>query len=156
MATLVLLCVLYPKKSFHNCNILYVFKKTSYVKWRHMSITFCKLWAKVTSWKLCWVNLSAIRSSSRQECVSAKALMPRQLEGSSCLLRNSQQASWISASWRRQAAGRSVCTFPSSTVTWEQGGRTLEAYTCIITKLKMTQVYEKCTIFWKWLWLFFF
>lgn len=110
-----------------------------------------KMWAQVTSWKLCWVNLSAIRSSSRQECVSAKALMPRQLEGSSCLLRNSQQASWISASWRRQAAGRSVCTFPSSTVTWEQGGRTLEAYTCIITKLKMTQVSEKCTIFWKWL-----
>lgn len=71
-----------------------------------------------TSWKLCWVNLSAMRSSSRQECVSAKALIPKQLEGSSCLFRNSQQASWISASWRRQAAGSNVWTFPSSTVTW--------------------------------------
>lgn len=96
-------------------------------------------WVQFTSWKLCWVNLSAMRSSSRQECVSAKALMPRQLEGSSCLLRNSQQASWISASCSRQAAGRRVCTFPSSTVTWEPGGRTLEADN-YITMLQHTSV----------------
>ncbi len=71
----------------------------------------------ITSWKLCWVNLSAIRSSSLQEWVSAKALMPKQFEGSNCRFRNSQQASWISASCNKQAAGSKVCTFPSSTVT---------------------------------------
>lgn len=73
--------------------------------------------AAITSWKLCWVNLSAIRSSSLQEWVSAKARMPRQLEGSSCRFRNSQQASWISASCNKHAAGSSVWTLPSSTVT---------------------------------------
>ena len=73
----------------------------------------------ITSWKLCCVNLSAILNRSLQvwvlnwaligqystwnwavigQCylqawVSANALIPRQLLGSSCLFRNSQQTS---------------------------------------------------------------
>ena len=69
----------------------------------------------LTSWKLCCVNLSAMRSRSLHACVSAKALIPRQFDGSSCRLRNSQHTSWISASWSRHAAGNNVWTLLSST-----------------------------------------
>lgn len=73
----------------------------------------------MTSWKLCWVNLSAILRSSRHECVSANALIPKQFDGSSCLLRNSQHMSWISVSCNRHAAGSSIWTLDSSTIMWD-------------------------------------
>ena len=56
----------------------------------------------LTSWKLFWVNLSAILSKSRQAWVSANALMPRQLDGSNCRFKNSQQVSWIKIERRRK------------------------------------------------------
>ena len=64
----------------------------------------------ITSWKLCCVNLSAIRRSSRHEWVSAKARIPKQFEGSSCLFKNSQHMSWISANCRRQAVNKNSQT----------------------------------------------
>ena len=70
----------------------------------------------MTSWKLWWVKMSAMRNSSRQEWVSAKALIPRQFEGSSWRFKNSQHISWISEIWSKQAAGRRAWTLPSSTI----------------------------------------
>lgn len=61
-----------------------------------------------TSTKCCRTYLCADLSRSLQECVSAKPLMPRQLEGSSWLRRNLQQASRTPLSCKRLAAGSNV------------------------------------------------
>lgn len=62
-----------------------------------------------TSTKCCSRYLCADLSKSLQECVSANARMPRQLEGSSWLSRNLQQASRTPLSCSRLAAGSNVC-----------------------------------------------
>lgn len=69
-----------------------------------------------TSTKCCSTYLCAALSRSPQECVSAKPRMPRQLEGSSWLSRNLQQASRTPFSCRRLAAGSRVCE-----ARWERG-----------------------------------
>lgn len=61
-----------------------------------------------TSTKCCRTYLWADLSRSLQECVSAKPRMPRQLEGSSWLRRNLQQASRTPLSCSRLAAGSNV------------------------------------------------
>lgn len=61
-----------------------------------------------TSTKCCSRYLCADLSRSLQECVSANARMPRQLEGSSWLSRNLQQASRTPLSCSRLAAGSNV------------------------------------------------
>lgn len=61
-----------------------------------------------TSTKCCRTYLCADLSRSLQECVSAKPRMPRQLEGSSWLRRNLQQASRTPLSCSRLAAGSNV------------------------------------------------
>lgn len=61
-----------------------------------------------TSTKCCRTYLCADLSRSLQECVSANPRIPRQLEGSSWLRRNLQQASRTPLSCSRLAAGSSV------------------------------------------------
>lgn len=61
-----------------------------------------------TSTKCCRTYLCADLSRSLQECVSANPRMPRQLEGSSWLSRNLQQASRTPLSCSRLAAGSRV------------------------------------------------
>lgn len=73
---------------------------------RWVSFTFLTYWMALTSWKLCCVNLSAMRRRSLHEWVSAKARIPKQLDGCSCCFRNSQQTSWISCIWSKQAEER--------------------------------------------------
>lgn len=69
-----------------------------------------------TSTKCCSTYLCAAFSRSLHECESAKPRMPRQLEGSSWLSRNLQQASRTPFSCRRLAAGSRVCG-----ARWERG-----------------------------------
>lgn len=61
-----------------------------------------------TSTKCCSTYLCAALSRSLHECVSANPRMPRQLEGSSWLRRNLQQASRTPFNCRRLAAGSRV------------------------------------------------
>lgn len=62
-----------------------------------------------TSTKCCSTYLWAALSKSPHAWVSAKPRIPRQLEGSSWLSRNLQQASRTPFSCRRLAAGSKVC-----------------------------------------------
>lgn len=62
-----------------------------------------------TSTKCCRTYLWADFKRSLQECVSAKPRIPRQLDGSSWLSKNLQQASRTPFSCKRLAAGSRVC-----------------------------------------------
>ena len=67
------------------------------------------MYAPTAKYQKCWVvYLSADVTKSTQPWWSANALIPRQLEGCSCLTRYSQHASLTSTICKRFAAGNSI------------------------------------------------
>lgn len=89
-----------------------------------------------TSTKCCRTYLCADLSRSLQECVSANPRMPRQLEGSSWLRRNLQQASRTPLSCSRLAAGSNV---------WAESN--IRSKLCLQLNWKLLCFYRKNNIF---------